>query len=468
MDRSTGTRYSQRLADSLTGPRVYSTDFHPGHFLGVKVDDELERAILRSLKVKLLTKATVTINGAHLLNPPVVNILRKNEALLGKGLLLPALREDKASFADYVADHERGIQAAGWSDADRKSAADFVDSNIDTVLPWRVEQAQEPYRHRVIGGLTNTKSRVHRKLMALAGFSDNDLARLVKEVETLDLKEDGAMRDFLAQLQVPVRDTLLPFTHACYHLVGTDVVNCETGTDLAELADFRVDEMTDSDVFENMNLLSDTNIFLRCCFATAMQAINEQTFPVIIVDQLSFDDIVKARGALADQGFQRKYDEIVGDFLRRLASEDSMRELETWDAEKTAQVAKELSEHFARYLNAEVPDYRKAIHDWHRGEAIRAGADTVKGLGEMVVGAVPGLGELVSILDLSQTAFEGAEHAIMAAKSRDFAFADAEARRQRDEQIERALEVLSPKNKATILTGLRQLREVAAISSKPN
>jgi hypothetical protein len=61
--------YELRQAGSISGPRVYSTDFHPSRFDHDQLPEETEATILRSLKVKFLTKGTVTINGAHLLNP---------------------------------------------------------------------------------------------------------------------------------------------------------------------------------------------------------------------------------------------------------------------------------------------------------------------------------------------------------------------------------------------------------------
>lgn len=118
-------KYKKRPAASLSGPRVYSTDMHPRMLDGAPAAD-LETTTLRGLKVKLLTKGIVTVNGGHLLHPRAITLLERNEELLTLGLLLPAIREDKASFQAYVPDY----QSHGWNDARVRSAVQFLEDRV--------------------------------------------------------------------------------------------------------------------------------------------------------------------------------------------------------------------------------------------------------------------------------------------------------------------------------------------------
>jgi|HubBroStandDraft_6_1064221.scaffolds.fasta_scaffold278275_2 hypothetical protein len=178
----------ERPANTLSGPRVYSTEFHPSHFAGPKLAQNTEDQIIRSLKVKFLTKGIVTINGGHLLNPPVVALLRKHEEILTDGLLLPARRIDKREFGDYLEDHKDVIRAAGWNSEDEKSAASFIEERVRIILPWRVEQAQDAYRSRLVGGLQDPRSLVRHSLLNAAGFDETRLGEMINEIGHLDLK----------------------------------------------------------------------------------------------------------------------------------------------------------------------------------------------------------------------------------------------------------------------------------------
>jgi hypothetical protein len=134
------------------------------------MSDEVELATLRSLKIKFLTKGTVTVNGAHFMHPAVLPFLQKHPAILEHRLLLPALREDKADFGDYVSDFEAEIAASGMTSVALKEAVAFVGDRIDTVLPWRAEQAQDAFRDRLLFGLSNPNSLVHRSLLNVPGL----------------------------------------------------------------------------------------------------------------------------------------------------------------------------------------------------------------------------------------------------------------------------------------------------------
>lgn len=445
-------------ANTLTGPRVYSTDFNPR---------ALERganevAISRSLKIKLLTKGVVTINGGHLVTPAAFEFLQRNSGLLSDGLLLPAIREDKGDFSAYVADNQLIYDAAGWTPARVEEAMAFLRESVKVVLPWRVEQAQEQYRERLLWGLSSDRSIARQRLLKVEGMSELRLRELVDQLSKVDLSEDSILDRLIAGEPEAARKIISRFAEVAYHQVGTSVVNCETGLDVSELAERRLDYLSDSEVYGDAAILTDVNVFFRCCFETAMQAINEVALPAHVINSLPFDAVGKMRVRLQEQGFQKAYDEVIATFTSRLTTA-RVDDLESWQPESTVVLVERLAKHFREYFEEELKGYRKAIQEAKKEDAIKAGFATAKS----ATGMIPGIGEVMSVLDVLGSGLEAARAAGEAFVLLDHNAADEAARAKRDAMIEQALKKLSPKNEAKILTGLREMRAISAEYQKP-
>jgi hypothetical protein len=148
---------------------------------------------------------------------------------------------------------------------------------------------------------------------------------------------------------------VLDLAAACYHLVGTSVVNCETGLDVSTLAEVRLADIAGAQVYEQQGILSDSNIFLRCCFEIAMQVVNETAFPTHVIDAMPLETVAKARARLQEQGFQEAYDEVTRTFISRLQHSAGREAIETWEPEQTVGLVRQLSEHFRAHFNQEIP-----------------------------------------------------------------------------------------------------------------
>jgi hypothetical protein len=453
----------ERPAESLSGPRVYSTEFHPSHCNSPVLSQAAEEEIIRSLKVKFLTKGTVTINGGHLLNPPVVQLLRKNEEILTDGLVLPARRIDKRHFGDYLEDHKDVIKAAGWNAEDEKSAASFIEDRVSVILPWKVEQAIEAYRSRLVEGLKDPKSLVRHRLLNTAGFSEDQLAKMIAKIGELDLTEDHSMTHYIDRQSENLRETLHRFSHACYHVVGTHVVNCETGTDLTALSTIRINDLTENSANRNDNVLSDINIFHRCCFATAMQAINEKTLPVTFVDAIPLKQMRTIREGLEKRGFHDKYDRIVEDFLSRIAAGNDPASLTGWDTAKTVQLVEGLSAQFREHIGRELGHYKTEIQKKHEQGAIHSFADTIKNGFHMI----PGISELIAGVEMARSYVDFLGHARAAVATREPDLAKQYAERERARAVEDFVKALNPGNEAVILEALATMRRIAANEMRP-
>jgi hypothetical protein len=451
-------KYKLRPAKSLFGPRVYSTDLNP-RTLDRKVDPVF---ISRSLKVKLITKGVVTINGGHLVNPPAFDFVRQNPILLTDGLLLPAIREDKGDFQAYIPDYQPAYDVAGWPPVRVDEAMSFLGESVKTVLPWKVEEAQEQYRKALLWGLMSDKSIARKRLLKVESVAEKSLERLATDLSSADLSEDSVVDRLIAEEPEKARRIISLFAEGAYHLVGTSVVNCETGLDVSEFAQWRADHLLGDENYDDMVLLTDVNIFLRCCFETAMQVINETAFPDIVIDSLPFDAIGKMSVRLRDQGFQAAYDSVITTFTSRLVA-TNMEHIENWDPDSTVDLVSQLAKHFRDYFQEELKVYRKAIQEAKKEEAIRAGVATVKSS----VGLVPGISEVLSYVDLGGAASDTFRAAGEAFAYRDHSVADAAARRKRDSMVDEALKKLSPKNESKILTALRQMRAISAEYQRP-
>jgi hypothetical protein len=451
------------LANTLSGPRVYSTDFHPSHFPNPKLAEDQEAQIIRSLKAKFLTKGIVTINGGHLLNPPVVQLLREHEELLTDGLLLPARRVDKHSFGDYLEDHKDAIKAAGWTTADETAAASFVEDRVSLILPWRVEQALEAYRTRLLAGLEEPRSLVRTSLLKTAGFGQAELQRIIDKVAELDLNEDHSMARYIDGQPENLREILHRFSHACYHVVGTSVVNCETGTDLSALAEIRINDLTENAVNQRDEILSDINIFHRCCFATAMQAISDMAIPITFLDAIPIKRMRIIQDGLRDRGFQQKYDGIVKDFLSRIAAGNDPTSLSSWDTAKTVTLVEELSAHFKEHIGRELGHYKTEVEKKHEHGAIHSFAETVKS----GLHLIPGISELIAGVEMIKSYVGFVGHARKAVAAREPGVAAEHAERERAREAEEFIKAIKPSNEAVILEALGALRKIAATEIRP-
>lgn len=449
-------KFDIRAAHTLSGPRVYSTDFHPRR----TYDADNVQALERSLKVKLLTKGTVTLNGGHLVTPAAFEFVSKNPVLLADGFLLPAIREDKGSFGAYVADNDAAYKAAGWSSSQIDDAIAFLQESVKTVLPWRVEQAQDEYRTRLIWGVASEASILRPRLLKLQRVDEAMLAELAGNIAGADLREDSVLDNLLLALPKDARDLMTKFAGAAYHQVGTSVVNCETGLDVSELAERRLGAMAGA--YEDSDQLNDVNVFVRCCFEMAMQAVNERAFPMAVIDTLPFDVIGQIRVRLQDQGFQQGYDDLISTFAAQL-QQGRLEDLESWEPESTVQLIEMLSLHFRAYFDEELKGYSKAIQENRQSDAIRASMETLRSGGS----AIPMISEVASVIDAVGAGAEALRAGSDAWAFRNHETANVAARRERDGRIDRALDAINPRNKAKILTALRQIRTISSEMQKP-
>lgn len=258
------------LANSLTGPRVYSTDLLGLRLANESLSEEAEQAVVLSLKVKALTKGVVTINAANLVHPNALDLIEKYPELLTSEILLPALRNDKAGFVDLVSKYRGTYADRGLSDHQIDQVAAQIEDSVPRVLRWDLTEGQPHFHRTFVDGLQDINSKIFSSLVVGNGLTREQVGELASAAEASHLSGSDEIKAFLADAPDDARQALSSYATICYHSVGTSVVNCENGLTLGDLDDFSGDEVLDPN-----HPLSDVNVFVRCFWSAAMHAIDE-------------------------------------------------------------------------------------------------------------------------------------------------------------------------------------------------
>lgn len=447
-------------AEDLRGPRVYSTDLLPSH-LDLSDPNESVAVTARALKIKILTKGLVTLNSAYLVSPLGVRLVDAHPDLFNGDAILPAFRTDKSSLSELIAstgDHD----AAGISEAHLHEHIAKLEERVKQIMPWSLGSVGEGFRTAVVSGLRNPTSFIVNELTATYGLEGDKIDRMAMEIEALDFSDSVNLRNYVANLPGKVRAPLSRYTSALYHAVGTAVVRCETGTDLSPLSEFKAADIMLAARDGRPEMLSDDALFLEAFMGFALDTIQASVLPTQIIDAISFETAHKISGALRDQGFQDKYDQITNQYVSSIAQEDAHEALDRLDEAAVAGIAAELAEAFQNQIVAELPNYKTVIQAEAQERLYRSGADVAVD----VAGAIPGLGNIVSLADLAKDLGIASSDLTQVLSVRNQQKAFIEAQRQRGEKMQTAINALKAgqQKKTKLLDAVALLSDVHAIT----
>lgn len=378
-------------AEDLRGPRVYSTDMTPSLYDASDGASSI-RVTERALKIKIISKGLVTLNCAHLVTPFAVRLFERNPDLLSGDGIVPAFRRDKAGLADYVESVE-GFHAAGITDKQLDEHISRLEGSTRTVMPWELGDVGKRYRDLVVEGLRSDISTISLQL-GQAGFSRSERERIAMEVEGLDFGKSANLRQYIAGLPESIRGPINRFTTACYHMIGTSVVRCETGTDLNPLSDFKMEDILLAGQVGESERLSEEAVFLDLFLATALDTIQSGAYPSQIIDAIPFKHAHTLSSVLREQGFQQKYDDVIQVYTEAATTTDKRQALEQIDPVAIASAVSELGETFKRAILAELPNYTTMEREESQRELYRSGTD----LGKDLIGFVPYVGPAISAI----------------------------------------------------------------------
>jgi hypothetical protein len=379
-------------AASLSGPRVYSTDLLANHLVLTDVDGSVREAA-RALKIKILTKGVVVLNSSHLMDPLGAALVARHPDLLTGDGLLPAFRVGDSTFKVPRAESLPSYEAVGLGEKELADHLSFLERHVSQVMPWEIADVGEQFRQRLIGGLSADKSAITTFLL---GVQDGEQWRdkLIGSFADLEMGRDRHLQEFVAELPGQIRERVDAYCQATYHLVGTTVVNCETGTDLSAMSSFKAESLVLANRDSSAKALTEEAIFLRAFLGHALELIQCALTPTAVIDAMSFADVHKVSEALRERGFQAKYDELLAAAVKAATSTDAVATMEEIDFNLVAETSRDIARSFQDYLDNEVGKYRPAEIDLIAGDALRAGAD----LGLDLVQMVPGVGSAVAVV----------------------------------------------------------------------
>ncbi|ESZ61440.1 MULTISPECIES: hypothetical protein [unclassified Mesorhizobium] len=440
--------------EDLRGPRVYSTDLAPSLY---DANNESGSVLVtaRALKIKIIAKGLVTLNCGHLVSPLAIRLFDKHPDLLDGEAIVPAFRRDKNDLADYIEDMERFTKIGiGRTQVEEHIAR--VNAAARQVLPWELADVGQRYCDMVVAGLRSDTSTISRQLDRDHGLNHDERDAIASTIQDLEFGTSSSLRDYTSKLQNGAGDPIMRFATACYHMVGTSVVRCETGTDLNPLSDFKMEDVLQAG--QQQAELTEEAIFLKLFLATALDTIQSAAIPSQIIDALSFKHAHLLSGALRDQGFQQKYDEVIETYLNTASKIDKREALESIDPEAIGTTVSDLAKTFRTAVLAELPKYWTKEAAEAKSEFYRAATD----LALDGAGTVPLLGNVVSGVGL----MGGAANLVSAiAAMNDARGALTKVHERRNEKIRTLIEALSVNNKSKLLDGVALLADahVAAI-----
>ncbi len=449
---------TQIKAESLRGPRIYSTDLFPSHFDASDPEGSVE-VTARALKVKILTRGLVSLNSAYLVSPLAVLLFDRHPDLLAGPAILPAFREDKESLTDLISSNEDAL-AYGIDQQRMDDHIARLNGAIMQVMPWALADVGERLRTLLIGGLANPQALIVRTLTA-NGLDSAAIATIVTDLERLPLDDSIILRNYTAGLPAEAQAPFNHFAAASYHMVGTGVVRCEAGTDLSPLSAFRAaDVLLAGD--SRPEMLSEEAIFTEAFMAFALDSIQAAALPSQILDSLDFTTVHKISAALREQGFQDKYDGVVRQYLTTAALPDGTEALASIDPDMIAHVATELATRFQTSVLAELPHYTTQVQVEAREQLVQTRADIAKDF----AAATPGLGNVISLADALTHGAKAVTAWQEARTVRDVQTALAESHRARGEKIGAAVAGLKvdDQRRTSLLDAVALLSDVHGIA----
>ena len=448
---------NNRSADSLKGPRVYSTDLLPSLFDPAAADLSVERSA-RALKIKIITKGIVTLNCAHLITPMGVKLVARHPDLFDGEALLPAFRVGKETLREIGDMSDTEFAAQGIDTKQLQDHVAVLDGQLKTVMPWELGDVGERFRRAVIAGLSSDTSLISKELGDV-GFRAIDRKQVIGAVQAMSLTEDSEMRTYIGTLPNNIQPIFRRYIYTCYHMVGTSVVQCETGTDLSPLSHFKAADVILASSDATPAQLSDEGIFLRAFMGHALDTIQAMMLPTQIIDAMSFRDAHALSAALRERGFQDKYEAILSACAQTLAISKPIEALDKLDPDAVAEIARQIATEFQRYIDQEV--YRSREHDLDVADGYRALTDlSLDGLA-----AIPFIGQVVSAAQAVGHAGQAAKAGWTSYRTNDNARAFEAARARREEEIKEAVKRLKTgdSKKSQLLTAAAALTDIYQI-----
>ena len=327
--------------NALSGPRAYFTEWAVS---GSPSPNEIAAQSLRSLrrlKALLLTKKTIVFAASHLDSPIALRILMDSPVLLDRGILMPALREDRAE-----------IEAVSTDPAVRA----FVHDRNITAVTWKLDANVSWFKDRLCAELADPHSVVRGAIGRHAPSFDPTplVADIVSTTESVQDIVERHAHLLAGAAQVALRK----YRELLYHMSGARVVQCESFLPQENMVDHDLTAATQRE------RLSEDVILVKLFIEQALRTLNRKAIPIEVLDSLSINEVLTLRQVIEASDFAERYDELVGTAIAAATSLDpktSILKLEQLEAAR-ARLFADFTTTFERELKAHVRLKRKRGH----------------------------------------------------------------------------------------------------------
>jgi len=380
------------------GPKAYFTDFDYKIVRYKHNKEAYRREVERRLKIILLTKNTVVCAASHLTHEFAYNLFKDNPILLNENMILPALRKDIEHITDYLEESLPGeyplAQDLGTTSYLKENMRDFYKYHVNNVVDWELTENAAWFRENFLKALNNDNSVIRRNLTDLP---NGKLHFLINGIEKNDILTRKLILKNISTWGSREQKTLLNFINLVYHMSGARVVNCESSLPQENYIDYTL-----TDFSEHRVMLSDTQVFLKIFLELAFETLNKNTFPVELLDILSFEDIFYLRKPLENISFCRKYDDLIKTCVQGIRDSETNSDVVVFDIEKPLEILEQISNTFEEVFKQELPEFLKKTHKQTNKELQKS----TLSLGLGVAGFVPFVSTIASSLSLCPTVRE--------------------------------------------------------------
>ncbi len=354
----------------LSGPKAYFTEWA---LCAPHTTDEgqaqLQQA-MRRLKALLLTKTTIVFSATHLDSPVAQQILIENPVLLDRGILKPALREERSSIEEVT------------NDPMMKS---FLKDRDITSVSWKLESGESWFKDRLCHELLDQNSVI---CTAIRANSPTFNARpLVEELMITEQPIQDVVEYHAGLLESSGKVALQKFRALLYHMSGARVVQCESFLPQENLIDY---DFTNSKVRQK---LSEEVVFIKIFVEQAMKTLNRRSIPIEVLDVLSFSEILALREVIEDTGFMREYDNLLKCAIRAATNCDPKNSI--FHLEQLESSRAKLFDDFTMVFEKELIGYIKSKRISGSFSLISPGISLALGVGGFLL---PGVGPIISSL----------------------------------------------------------------------
>ncbi|MFH0816742.1 MAG: hypothetical protein V1934_08015 [Methanobacteriota archaeon] len=336
--------------DDLKIPRAYFTEFDRINYSQIERSREEIREIAKALERKVkflgLIKGMVVIDAADIYKSEMCkNFLSESEIVLKEGLLVPTLASKHKDFSEFLAfEREHSPEKHLYAGKEAEEIDTFIAGYVETALRWDAGASTKWFKKRLICDLEDERSVLRFNTPNVQRSTVKKVVkriRALKSPERIDIykiAKDSHNKELWFRLS--------EYADFIYYLSNARAVNCEGVLPQENLMEFSITDLTG-----HKTTLSDWEIFYRI-LTSIIKDRTQKIFPVEILDNLTFEDIVELRKNLLHDDFIHKYNGLIDKTKERVEIADATELV--LNMEEIMEMETELHKTFTDAVNSEV------------------------------------------------------------------------------------------------------------------